>query len=268
MGTTGNTLPPENEAIQFASPDDAKLFFSGPPQHLTGSIPLINTGSDKQTIRSISVNAGDLKGQAQLPLREIPFAARLHPNQQVTIAGAMAVDPRTPPGSYEIEVKLGSRTLPATVHVTEVVDLRMEPGEITILAGSAGSYTRRFVIENAGNTDLPLGARCDAPVFDSFDLVSSMLIGLHKADKASVESMTRGFLREWSELQAGTLVVNREPIILRPGQKVAADAEFQLPPELKPLRHYQAQLQLYNATLSVDIYTTAKTGSANRRKAD
>jgi hypothetical protein len=264
MGTKGNTL----QAIQLAGPEDARLFFSGPPKALTGKIPLINSSADKQKIRSVAVSAGDLMGVAGLPLREFPFYAKLHPGEQANLSGRMMLDRRTPPGSYDIKITVGSRTLPATVYVTEVVDLRMQPRQIAIVAGSPGSYTRKFIFENSGNVDLPLGAQCEAPLFESFDLVGSMLIGLHKADKASAESMVKGFLREWSELQAGTLVINREPKILRPGQKAAIDVEFHLPPELKPLRYYHTNLRLYNAPLSVDIYTTAKVGSAHKRKSE
>ena len=178
------------------------------------------------------------------------------------------LDRRTKPGSYDIQVTVGSRTLPATVHVAEVVDLRVQPQEITILVGASQSYTRKFTVENAGNVDLPLGERCEAPVFDSYDLVSSMLVGLRKAEKNSAEAMVKGFLQEWSELEAGTLAIKREPMILRPGQKVAIDVEFELPPELRPLRHYRANVQLYNAVLSVDMYTTAKAGVAGSRKSD
>jgi hypothetical protein len=268
MGATGNTRLSQQQAIQLAGPKDARLFFSGPPRGLTGTIPLVNSGTDKQKIRSVAVSAGDLLGAAGLPLREFSFYAKLSPGEQANISGKIMLDRRTPPGSYDVTITVGSRTLPATVHVTEVVDLRMEPRQITILAGSAGSYTRKFIFENAGNVDLPGGAQCEVPLFDSFDLVSSMLIGLHKADKASAESMVKGFLREWSGLQAGTLLIKREPKILRPGQKIAMDVEFELPPDLKPNHLYRTKLQLYNATLSVDIYTTAKAGPARKRKSD
>jgi hypothetical protein len=80
--------------------------------------------------------------------------------------------------------------------------------------------------------------------------------------------MAKGFLREWSDLQAGTLLINREPKILRPGEKAVIDVEFQLPPDLKPVRRYHTNLRLYNATLSLDIYTTGKVGSARKRKSD
>lgn len=266
MGATDNTRSSEQQAIHLAGPEESRLFFSGPPRALTGTIPLVNSGADKQKIRSVAVSAGDLMGAAGLPLREFPFYAKLGPGEQANIAGRMMLDRRTPPGNYDVSITVGSRTLPATVYVTEVVDLRIQPRQITILAGSPSSYTRKFIFENLGNVDLPIGARCEVPLFESFDLVSSMVLGLHKAEKASVESMVKGFLQEWSELQAGTLVITRDAKILRPGQKLAIDVEFQLPPELKPVRRYHTNLQLYNAPVSVDIYTTAKVGSSQNRK--
>jgi hypothetical protein len=268
MGATGNTPLSQEQAIQLAGPEGVRLFFSGPPRALTGTLPLFNPGTDKQKIRSVAVRAGKLLGAAGLPLREFSFYAKLGPGQQANISGKIMLDRRTPPGNYDIEITVGSRTLPATVFVTEVVDLRMQPQQITILAGSASSYKRKFVLENVGNIDLPLGAQCEVPLFEPLDLTSSMLIGLHKADKASAESMVKGILREWSDLPAGTLVIHREPKILHPGEKVAMDAEFQLPPELKPVRHYQANLRLYNANLNLRIYTTVKVGSARKRKSD
>ena len=151
--------------------------------------------------------------------------------------------------------------MPATAHVSEVVDLKLDPRQITILAGSSSTYKRTMIVENAGNVPLPTGAVCDAPIFDSFDLVSSFLIGLSKGDRESAESMAKAFLNEWAELKAGDLVTKREAMVLAPGQKKAVEVEFHLPTTLKPLRHYRANLQLYNALLSVDIYTTAKVGS-------
>jgi hypothetical protein len=268
MGATGNTPLSQEQAIQLAGPEGVRLFFSGPPRALTGTIPLVNSGTDKQKIRSVAVSAGDLLGAAGLPLREFSFYAKLHPGEQANISGKIMLDRRTRPGPHDIKITVGARTLPATVYVTEVVNLRMQPQQITILAGSPSSYTRKFIFENEGNIDLPIGAQCEVPLFEPLDLTSSMLIGLHKADKASAESMVKGLLREWSDLQAGTLVINREPKILRPGEKAAIDVEFQLPPELKPIRHYRANLRLYNASLKLDIYTTAKVGSARKRKSD
>ena len=262
------TLSQAPHAIEFAGAEGVELFFSGPPHALTGTIPLVNTGGEKQKIQAVAVGASALKGAAGLPLREFSFYAKLNPGEQVNIPGKIRLDRRTRPGTYQIEVTVGSRTMPATAHVAEAVELRVEPSQITILAGSRTTYTRKFTLENAGNVDLPLGERCETPIFESSDLISSMLVGLHKSDKSSAESMLKGFLQEWSELQVGTLVVKREPVILHPGQKVVTDVEFELPAELKPLRYYHTNLQLYNSLLSVDIYTTAKIWAARDKSPD
>jgi hypothetical protein len=261
MGTNANSLPPEQQTLHLAAPEGARLYFSGPPSNVTGTIPLVNTGPDKQKIRTIAVSGEKLRGAANLPLKEIPFYARLHGGEQASLPASMALHAQTPPGKYDFQLTVGAKTLDATAQVTDVVDLRLDPSAITILAGADISYTRTFVAENAGNVPLPTGAQCEAPLFDSFDLISAMLAGLHRGDRKSAGSMALAFLNEWADLEVGTLITKRTPMILGPGQKVSVDLEFVLPAGLKPLRHYRANLQLYNATLSVDIYTTAKAGS-------
>lgn len=261
MGTNGDALPPEQQAVHLAGPEGTRLRFSGPPRSLTGNIPLVNHGPGKQKVRSVAVNAEHLRGAAQLPLREVPVYARLQGGEQASVPASITLDPHTAPGSYDFELTVGSRTLPATAYVSEVVDLRLDPSEITILAGTATSYIRTIVAENAGNVALPSGAHCEAPLFDSYDLVTSMLMGLHKVGKGSAEELTRAFLGEWGGLQVGTLITRRKPITLGPGQKLPVELEFVLPAGLKPLRHYRASLQLYNASLLVDIYTSANFGS-------
>ncbi len=258
MGTGGMGAPAPQVAIQLAAVDQSPVFFSGPPQALQGNIPLVNTGAEKEKIRSIAVRAQDLRGPASLPLGEIPFYAKLQAGQQASVPGMIALDPTTPPGKYDFEIMVAGRSVPATAQVAEVVDFRITPSNITILAGSATTYTRQFVIENAGNVDLPTGSKCEATIFDSFDLITGLLTGLHNADRTTVETMVKGFLDEWANLEVGTLTISRTPVTVHPGDKLTVDVDFKLPTGLKPLRHYYANLQLYNATLGVDIYTTAK----------
>ena len=261
MGAKENTEPSQQEAVRLAGAEDSRLRFSGTPDNVSGVIPLVNTSSEKQKVRAIEVSADKLLGPAKLPLREILFQARVYAGEQVNAPARLVLDPQTPPGSYDFELTLGERTLPATAFVSEVVDLRLDPAQMTILAGAVTSYKRTLVVENAGNVPLPTGAECEAPIFEANDIVSTFLIGLSKGDRASAEAMTKAFLNEWAELKAGTLITKRKAMTIAPGQKLAVEIEFQIPGDLKPLRHYRAKLQLYNAHLSVDIYTTAKAGS-------
>ncbi len=251
----------EATGIEFAGTADSPLIFSGPPGRLRGTLRLTNPTAASQSLRSLSVATDQLLGAASLPLQVIPLSARLNPGQQAAIRGTIVLDAQTAPGTYPLKVTIGSTVVEATAHVTEVVDFRIQPGEITILAGSDSSYEREFVIENAGNVPLPLGDRCEAPLLDSIDLQTAMLVGLHKAADLDAKGQVESWLREWGEREGGTLVILRDPIILRPGQKMTAKAKFQLPEQLKPYRNYVATLQLYNATLKVSIYTTKKAGS-------
>jgi hypothetical protein len=250
-------------ALSFAGPGDKRLLFSGPPRNLTGKVPLVNTGAERERVRRIGIQAESLLGPARMPLNEVPFFARLDQGQQASIETSLSIDPHTPPGSYDFTLTLGDRTIPATAHVTEVVDLRVDPTTVTILAGAATSYKRTFVVENAGNVPLPGGAECEAPLFSSLDLVSALVVGLNKSDRKSAETMTLGFLNEWASLQAGTVVLKRKPMTLKPGQKVPIEIEFVVPADLPPLHHYRAGLYLYNAVVTLDLYTTAKSGSGH-----
>ncbi|MBS0431108.1 MAG: hypothetical protein JSS21_01695 [Proteobacteria bacterium] len=247
-------------SLQLAGPPRTRLLFTGPPQGLSGSIPLVNRSDAKLKLRSIELKSQSLKGVASLPLGVTPFFAKLYPGEQANVPGMIVLDSSTPPGNHQFEISVGGTTMAAEAHVEEVVDLRMAPSQITILAGSATDFTRTFIAENAGNVDLPTGAQCETPILDSNDIVSAMVSGINDSDKSTVEAMVKGILLHWGDLHAGTLVTRRDPIVLHPGQKLAVDVHFHLPATLKPLRHYWANLQLYNATLSVDIYTTANYG--------
>jgi len=94
-----------------------------------------------------------------------------------------------------------------------------------------------------------------------------VLDGLHKSDRKSTESMAKAALNELADLKVGMLVIKRKAVALSPGQKAAIDLEFQLPPGLKPQRHYSVSVALYNGSLKVDIYTTTKAEpTSNKQK--
>jgi hypothetical protein len=252
--------------IQFADPGGKGVVFSGPPKMLRGDVRVMNTGNQKLKMTSLPVMTETLLGPAALPLQNLTVGARLQPGEQAAVKSTIQLDSRTPPGTYEFKVDIGGMTVPATAHVTEVVDFRMEPAAVTLLAGAETSFEKTFVIENAGNVPLPIGERCEAPLIDSIDLKTSMLRGLHSAVDGELKEKLNSWLTDWGERSPGTLVVLRDPIVLSPGNKIAVKAVFELPQDLEPYRCYTADLQLYNASLSVTIYTTRKAASANKKK--
>jgi hypothetical protein len=253
--------------VDLAGSENARLHFTGPPQALTGIIPVVNTSSSKQKIRSIAINSGKLLGAGGVPLREIPFRSRLQGGQRVNLLARIPVDPLTPPGSYDFEITVGSRTLPATAYVPEIVDLHVEPRELTIIASAKiSSYTKTVVCENRGNVVLLSGIQCEVPIFDADPLISTVLNGLNKSDRKSVESMTKAALDELADLKVGSLIIKRKGMALSPGQSVALDLQFLLPGGLKAQHHYSVSVGFYNANLQVEIYTTTKPQAARANK--
>ena len=62
MGTGGMGAAAPQLGIQLAAGDSSPVLFFGPPQALEGNIPLVNTGAEKEKIRSIEISAQDLRG--------------------------------------------------------------------------------------------------------------------------------------------------------------------------------------------------------------
>jgi hypothetical protein len=136
----------------------------------------------------------------------------------------------------------------------------MEPTAVTLLVGANRVIEREFVVENAGNVPLPLGDRCETPLLDSIDFITAFREGLRKNVGVELKARVEKILDEIGRVQVGPLVVERERVTLRPGERRQITARFELPEDIKPSRHYRAVLELYNATLMVDIYTTEKAG--------
>jgi hypothetical protein len=256
-------------SLQLAGTENARLSFAGPPKRLTGAIPLINETDAKLKLRSVALSSPTLKGAGRLPLGDTPFYAKLYPGQQASVAATISLDPSTPPGDHQFELTVGKRTIAVDAHVEEVVDLRVAPSEITILAGTDTAYTRTLIVENAGNVDLPSGAESVVLVYDSVDIQCLLVPGINESDRSTVEAMLKSILVRTGDLQAGTLMMRWDPIVFHPGQKLAVDVTFNLPEKLKALHHYYAHIPLYNETLLVDIYTTAndRRNSTKQRQA-
>jgi hypothetical protein len=255
-------------SFHLAGPEDRVIYFSGPPRAVTGIVPVVNSGSEEQRIRSnITIHSDKLRRAGGLRFGEIPFRTRLGAWQQADLRAKLPIDPLTPPGSYDFQITLGQRTLPAVAYIPEVVDLDIFPGEITIIASpKTSSYTRSVVFENRGNVPLLTGSQCDVPIIDNDSLANAVLEGLNKGDPESTDSMVKAALVELAHLKVGTLIIRRKAMTLLPGQKGVAELQFELPGNLKPQHHYSTFVSLYNGSLRLEIYTTSKSEPVSKKR--
>lgn len=248
-------------AALTADPETKVLLVAGPPQALRGELRLRNDSGEKLKLRGVPLRARPgAKSLQQIDGAILQMGARLRPGEQALVPLELSLGGNTAPGVYEMEMELGGRAVQVQAHVTEQVDFKMEPSAVTLLANGRRTIEREFIAENAGNVPLPLGARCEAPLSDSLDFFAHFQAALRNHVGLELKQRIEKVLDEIGRAQTGPLIVHRERVILQPGERRTMTARFELPEDIKPSRHYRALLELYNATLTVDIYTTEKAG--------
>jgi hypothetical protein len=216
---------------------------------------LQNTSDEKIKLRSLTLEAPKMRGRARAPLQQMDLAARLYPNEQVSLTALIQMDPTTPPGTYRAAVLLGDRRQPVIIHVTEEIDLRLTPNRVSIYTEGERTFEREFVVENAGNVPLRLGGKCLGPLTDSMELRGAIRRGLEGACEAEPRDVLKKFLCAWAEEQAGDVLLTREDVTLAPGETRQMTGTFRLPTNLRRFRRYDADLALYTATLHLEVYT-------------
>src|SRR5215472_12231061 len=140
------------DAVTLDLPDQVLV---GPPGHLQGEVHLRNAGPRKVIVREprIRTRAAQLVAlhdqaeEATWNLRRMI----LRPGQARRIPISLELDPRTPPGVYEVEIDVLGQRRPLTVHVTELVRLAMAPDEVVVENHPGKTVTKTVVLTNRGN---------------------------------------------------------------------------------------------------------------------
>ncbi len=248
--------------------DDPPVFY-GPPAALRGKLRLSNPTGEKLKLQQIPLaarkNAGvTLAGIARQPVASLEVAARIAPGAQGAAPATVRLDPRTAPGTYEAEITVGDRTQRVVLHVVDNLDLRISPDVVWLFTEGERKFTRRFVVENAGNVPVRLGERCAAMLVDVIEERAALREGSARACEDPESDPLRELLCAYSHQQAGLVLLDRPDETLQPGETRAGEATITLPEGLQSHRRYQARLELYNAAVVLEV-TTGKIAEGGPR---
>jgi hypothetical protein len=250
--------------LVLAHGDDDPPVFYGPPGHLRGSLRLSNPTGEKLKLGRIALSAGKLSGIARGMVGDLQLAVRLSPGEQELAQAQVALDPRTPPGTYEGRLLLGDREQPVVLHVVDHVDLRISPDIVYLFTDGERVFERRFVVENAGNVPVRLGERCAAALIDQLERRAALRDAATRVCKDDGESdgaregnrdVLRDVLCGFEGQQLGPVLLDRPDETLQPGEIRAGAATIRLPGGLQSHRRYEARLRLYNASVVLDVTT-------------
>jgi hypothetical protein len=250
----------------LAHGDDDPPVFYGPPGHLRGSLRLSNPTDEKIKLGRIALSAGKLAGCARAEVSDLQLAVRLSPGEQELAPALVALDPRTPPGTYEGRLLLGDREQTVVLHVVDHVDLRISPDIVHLFTDGERVFERRFVVENAGNVPVRLGERCAAILVDQLERRAALRDAARRtcaedgvSDEPRTDAGSRDVLRDvlcgFERQQLGPVLLDRPDETLQPGEIRAGAAKIMLPAGMQSHRRYEARLRLYNASVVLDVTT-------------
>jgi hypothetical protein len=239
--------------------ENQPLVLAGPPEALTGLVQYHNRGAVTVVLRDAGVR--DPAGLLPLRSTRYPLHPRtLRPDQSGTLPLSVTLEPGTPPGEYHVELDLGGRTRPATLHVVAVVALSVVPASLVVANQVGIPQSRRVIVTNEGNVPFRLGDVGNVDLRDDLPLERAPRLGLVPLPDAealdldalvvAVLAVARDEAREVRSLRVRALGPDLE---LHPGETKAIDLEITLQAELPSGRRYRGHIPILTRDVTVFV---------------
>lgn len=268
---------PEPQAAMMLDAEQP-LVLVGPPRGVRGELSLQNPTDRKVIIReprvrpaSISTDipikkaAGGRKAAADTPavtravLSESPMVMRriiMRPGQSRPIPVALALDPRTPPGTYNAELEIHGQQRSVVIHVIEDVALTIAPGEIVLPNRPGEKVEKRVVFTNDGN--VPVSVRSLGTVVLDEELVHCRALRGALSDVGETMESLDDFIaalgRRYKKLyETLVLKVKNAEVIIEPGQTKSVDLTITLPEKLESRSRYSGYAAISTSSLTFTI---------------
>jgi len=240
------------------------LVFMGPPEALTGTLPLQNPGADRAVLRRAVFHGDAVQGHAR-------FSARLQPGEARAVDVEATLGPHAPPGEHHVEVEIAGRRYPAVVQVSEVVALELEPVPVVVEHPAPARVVKTVILRNAGNVPLTIG-EIGAVALDEEQLSCRTgrvaLADLDDAD-ASLDGYVAAVLRatKAAVAQSGLLRVHNTlgTFVLAPGDVVSLPLEITVPTKLNAGARYSGAVPMFTADLAFLVVPAPKVRAAGTR---
>jgi hypothetical protein len=259
---------PELDSDIISAPEDEPLVLSGPPQELSGRVELHNPGKVNIVIRDASLNdpSGVLISR---PLRRALRPLVLHPDQGHILPLKLAVDKKTPPGMYQVNLDLAGRSRSAVLNVTEAFDLTVQPKSIVVMNLANQVQRKQLIVTNEGNVAFTIGDIGEVDLKDdmvwdrSVRLAVEQLTDRVNIDRANIdiEELVVAVLRVTREdaYRRGILLVHNASgkVELKPGQTATIDLEITLPEELPYNSRYRGLTPILTQDLEFIVVSSS-----------
>jgi hypothetical protein len=240
------------------------LVLVGPPREVRGEFRVQNPTERKiivrqpvlktAAVRPRAATAATVKGlpEGALALRRII----VRPGQSRPVPVALALDPRTPPGTYQADLDVDGQQRTVVLHVTEDVALTIAPREIVIANRSGERIKKSVVFTNDGN--VPVTVRPIGVVVLDEELAHCRALRGALADVGETMKNLDDFVvalgRRYHALyQTLALRVQNDEVTIAPGETQSVDLTIAVPEKLEPRSRYTGYAAISTSTLTFTI---------------
>jgi hypothetical protein len=244
-------------------PADRTLALSGSVGALRIPITLRNDSAEPALLAEASLAEVRLAGTGA-PLRLQPVPVRMsvagHGTQRTRLR--LRLDPATPPGRYEGEVKLGGLARPVSIEVLPDVKLDIRPAPVVVDAALGREQTATVAFENRGNVPLTIDVSGSYPLAREAPVAADRLAATGQDGNPLAAILDKLTGREPSPALVPFGVIELAmpggPAALAPGATLAAPISLKLPEHLSASARYHSFPPVYASDLHIVVVTAAK----------
>jgi hypothetical protein len=240
------------------------LVMTGPPGAVSGVFQVRNAGNEKMRVAGARLRpsaGGKLAMRSRLTsmLQDDGVELRriiVRPGQSRQVPVALTLDPRTPPGTYHLELQVQDQLRAVLMHVTENVSLRIAPETVVLPNQPGGKVTRHVVFTNDGN--VPIDVRSIGTVVLDDELASCRALRGALSDvgdtMTTLDEFASALGKRFKALyDAMVLKVQNAAITLEPGQTESVKLTITLPDALDKRARYSGYAALSTSSLAFTV---------------
>ena len=244
---------------------DEPLILTGPPTAVHGHFHLQNSTTEKMHVRGATLRstartgAAGLLGRLASSLADDGLALRrivVRPGPARAVPVALSLDARTPPGTYHLELLVHDQLRAVVMHITETVQLRIEPGHLVLPNRAGKKVTKRVVFTNDGN--VPIEIRSIGAIVLDDEIASCRALRGALTDVGEtmttldefVAALGKRFKALYDML---VLKVQNKAVTLDPGVTEAMNLTITLPAKLDPRARYSGYAAISTSNLVFTI---------------
>lgn len=241
------------------------LVLSGPPGAVSGEFHVRNSGREKVRVSDVRLRpsaAGakaGIRGRVASMLQDDGVELRriiVRPGQSRPVPVALSLDPRTPPGTYYLELQVQDQMREVVMHVTENVALRISPDTVVVPNLPGEKVTRNVVFTNHGN--VPIELRSIGTIVLDDELASCRALRGALADVGDTMTTLDEFAAALGKrfktiYDTMVLKVQNATITLEPGQTESVKLSITLPGNLDKRARYSGYAAISTSSLAFTI---------------